>query len=336
MRAVRLSELQELLHGPAFEGWWAELQRATAELAELSARLVDVRSQAELLELRSELAQRAAMDAFSEAGEGEELQARSAAEAQELENRALALVGLYEEQRFRASGLWYRLGAAERALEEAREGLARGAGPEGAEATALALEKQRRTMEEEYEAEDRKRSALWAEVEGSWASSFERSLLSHEHADGSRRVRREAERHIKEAEERRVRARQLRGELELATRERDASAARRARLLDRARQELGCAAGERFLYWRDADDKRAAFAVALVDDPESYNLRVKALAVYSVGPQRGVTVLEPAREGRTGAAGEGDRRFEDLLLGPRRGLRRGGDGTPPGDPSGTA
>jgi hypothetical protein len=52
-----------------------------------------------------------------------------------------------------------------------------------------------------------------------------------------------------------------------------------------------------------------------------------------VGRQRGIAFIEPAREGLGRTAEEGDRRFEDVLLGPRKGLRRDGDG-PTG--SGTA
>lgn len=315
MKAVRLSELREVLQGPAFTAWWAELGRAAAELTQAADRRRDLTSQAELMELRSELVQRTAMDAFSDAGSAEEAQARMGAEAQELENRALALVGLYEEQRLRTSDLWYRLGGLERTLEETKDAAAR-----------RALEKQLPALQQDYAAEDQKRDRLWKEVEETWARSFERSLLSHEHGDRARRIRKEAERLFKEADERRQRARQLEAEAAAAGREEAAAAQRRTQLLERAAREFGCAHGERFLYWRHRDDQRAAFAVPLVSDAEGYNVEVQALAPYAVGPLRGVAFLEPAREGLAPTVEEGDRRFEEYLLGPRRGVRRGGEG----------
>ena len=319
MKAVRLSELQEILQGAPFAAWWAELTRADAELHQASARHQDLLAQAELMELRAELAQRAAMDAFSDAGGAEEAQARTGADAQDLENRALGLVGHHEEQRFKTSDLWYRLGGLQRTLEETKD-----------PAAHKQLSKQLPALEQEYGIEDQRRDRLWAEVEETWARSFERSLLAHEHGDRARRIRKEAERLFKEADERRQRARQLKGEAEASAREEAAAAQRRAQLLERASRELGCVHGERFLYWRHHDDKRAAFAVALVDDPEGYNVEVKALAVFTVGPQRGVGFLAPAREGLAPTVQEGDRRFEEYLLGPRQGVRPGAAGPGPG------
>jgi hypothetical protein len=345
MRAVRLSELRELLQGPAFAAWWADLTKATTELKEAGDRHQEQIAQAQLMELRSELVQRTAMDAFSDGGLAEEAQAHAAVEAQELENRALTLVGQYEEQRFRSSDLWYRRGGAERSLEQAREAV-EAAGRDGspaaksrrtqAEAALRAVEKELGTLSTDYAAEDQKRSRLWAEVEAAWAQSFERSLLAQEHGDRSRRIRREAERLFKEAEERRLRAKQLRSDADLADRERSGAAQRRAQLLERARQEFGCLPGDRFLSWRDRDDKRAAFVVSLVDDAEGYNVEVKALSVFTVGPQRGIAFLEPAREGLAPTAEEGDRRFEEYLLGPRRGVATRDTGPASGEGSGPA
>jgi hypothetical protein len=263
------------------------------------------------MELRAELVQRTAMDAFSDGGVAEEAQARLGADAQELENRALGLVGLHEEQRFRTSDLWYRLGGLERTLEETKD----------VEDRKL-LERQIPALQQEYAAEDQKRDRLWAEVEETWARSFERSLLSHEHGDRAKRIRKEAERLFKEADARRQRSRQLKGEADAAAREEAAAAQRCAQLLERASREFGCVHGDRFLYWRHHDDKRAAFAVPLVTDAEGYNVELKALSIYSAGPLRGVAFLEPAREGLAPTVEEGDRRFEEYLLGPRKGIRR--------------
>jgi hypothetical protein len=334
MKSVRLGDLRELLHGSAFSNWWTEYRRATAALRDASLRHEDLVSQSETMLVRSELAQRAAVDAFSRAGDADDEGTRSGSEAQTLENRALELVGEYEEQRIRTSDLWVRLGGAERALDDRREGASRtGKSRDGTKARAQAhaqaalrvSERQHQELKEQYEAEDRKRSRLWDEVEAAWASSFERSLLVAEHGVTARHIRREAERLFEEAEARRGRAKQLAADAEAAGRERAEAEKRRVALLVEARATFGCAAGDRFLYWRHADDKGAAYAVALADDRDGANVEVKALAIYTVGRQRGVAFLEPAREGLGLTADEGDRRFEEYFLGPRKGARRDGE-----------
>ncbi len=328
MKSVRLGDLRELLHGSAFSAWWAEYKKAVAALREASLRHEDLVSQSETMLTRSELAQRTAVDVFSRAGDADDEATRSASEAQAIENRALELVGEYEEQRFRTSDLWVRLGGAERALEERREAAGRGTAKARAQAqTALrAADRQHQELREQYEAEDAKRARLWDEVEAAWASSFERSLLVAEHGVDGRRIRREAERLFEEAEVRRARAKQLAADAEAAGLERAEAEKRRVALLTEARTRFGCAAGDRFLYWRSADDKRSAFAIALGDDPEGANIEVKALGIYAVGRQRGAAFLEPAREGLAVAAEEGDRRFEEYFLGPRKGTRRDREG----------
>jgi phosphoglycolate phosphatase-like HAD superfamily hydrolase len=339
MRSLRLAELRELVQGAAFSAWWADWSQAVAALAEARARHEDLLAQAEMMSVRSELAQRAAVEAFSRAGEAEDGATRSAAEAQGLENKALGLVGEYEEQRFRTSDLWVRLGGAEKGLEERHEAAGKPAG-KGArarasgEAALQAAARQVEALREAYEAEDRKRTRLWDEVEGAWAGSFERSLLGAELGVASRRVRREAERLFEEAEERRVRAKQLAADAEAAGRARRDAERRRAGLLADARERFGCAPGELFLYWRHADDKRGAFALALADDAESTNVEVKALRVYAVGRARGAAFLEPARDGLAPTAEEGDRRFEEYFLGPRKGARRDDEAEPPPEGAG--
>jgi hypothetical protein len=240
-------------------------------------------------------------------------------------------VGEYEEQRLRTSEVWVRLGGAERARDERREGRGGKARGQGEGALHVA-ERQVEELRRQYETEDRKRARLWDDVEGAWAESFERSLLGAEEGLLARRVRREAERLFEEAEERRVRAKQLAADAEAAGRERREAERRRAALLAQARERFGCAAGEAFLYWRHADDKRSALAVALADQAEGMNVAVKSLRVYTVGRQRGAASLEPAREDLA-AAGERDRRIEELFLGPRDGARDGDEGPPaPQDP----
>ncbi|MFO0582933.1 MAG: hypothetical protein U0229_11715 [Anaeromyxobacter sp.] len=299
MKAVRLSEVKELLSAQAFAAWWAEYGRGVAALKEARLRHEDLVAQAEMMELRSELAQRAAIDAFSRSGEAEDRGRGEQAEAQALENQALEHVAIYEEHRFRTSDLWYRLGGAEKRLEEAKEAAASatGAGKQRADAALAEAEKEHARVRGDYEAFDGRRNKLWEDVEDAWSRSCERALLAAEHSVGARAVRREAERLFKEAEERRTRAKALRAEADAAGRERADAERKRADLLRGAGERFGCLAGDGWLYWRNRDDKRAAFAVALQDLPEGANLEVKALAIYAVGLQRGIGHLDPARDG---------------------------------------
>lgn len=317
MKALRLGELQELLQSQPFLAWWADFQRAVASAREARLHHEDLLAQAQLMELRAELAQRAAVDVFTAAGDSEEASAVVGVEAQALENRALEIVGAYEEQRFRTSDLWYRVGGAERAVEVAREAAEKGRRPE----TAAALDHAERTLRQlrtDYEAEDARRTRLWADVEATWEKAFTQSLLGAEAAVRTRGVRREAERLFKEAEERRSRARQLRTDADAAGRERDAADKRRTALLARAGEAFGCAPGETFLYWRHRDDPRSAFAVSLADEPEAYNLEVKALGVYSVARQRGVSFLEPAQDDLHRLRDDSIRKFEALVQAQRQ------------------
>ncbi len=336
MRAVPLKELRELLQGPPFATWWTAYAAAVeAERAAIAGHQESAGKQRRA-DLEAEAAQRHAIDTFSEAGEAEEVAARVAAEAQAHEVRALEQVGRFEEQRFRTSDLWYRLGGAERTLEVKREALAQatGAGAEAdrqrqqGEAAIRLAERQVRALQDEYAAEDRKRSRLWDEVESAWERSFERSLLAAEHATRSRRIIREAEQLFRDAAEKRGAARQLRDEVEQAARALAEAARRRAGLREEARERFGCVAGESFLYWRHPDDQRAAWAVALREDGAGWNIPVKPLEVYTVNRARGVAFLEPAREGLPLSVDHGDRRFEDYFLGPRRGARRDGEQDP--------
>jgi hypothetical protein len=327
VKALSLSELRDLLHGAEFTAWWTDLSRAADALREARARHEELAAQSELMDFRSELAQRAAIETFSAAGDAEDGAARTSAEALALENRALELVGGYEEQRLRTSDLWVRLGGAERIIEERREAVTASARDPArvrahAETALEAAERQHELLKDEYAAGDVRRSKLWEDVEATWAQSFERALVAAEQSAHGRQVRRDAGRLFEEAEERRARAKQLRSDAEAAGRAvAEAEASRRA-LLARAATELGCVAGDAFLYFGRRGDERTAFAVALADDPDGANLEVKALGIYTAG-RRGVTSLEPAREGPAPSVEEGAPRVGDAILGPRKGAAAG-------------
>jgi hypothetical protein len=339
MRAIRLSALRDLLRDGPFEAWWAEYVAAVSAEREAVARHAACAQALRLAEVTGDAGQREAMDAFSQAGEAEDDAARAAAEAQAHENHALTQVASFEEQRFRTSDLWYRLGAAERAVELRRDELAGASRADGdkaraqrtqAEAALHLAERQVAALRDEYATEDRKRSQLWDDVEAAWGRSFERALVGAEHVDRARAVRREAERRFREAEEQRLGARLQRDEAAAADRGLAEAVRRRGNLRANAAERFGCSAGEAFLYWRHQDDQRAAWAVALQEDATRWNQPVKALEIFTVGRARGVALLEPAREGLPLSLDHGDRRFDDYFLGPRRTAPR--EGAAPAEP----
>ncbi len=344
MKSLRLSELRELVHSAEFANWWDEFIRAGTEVTEKAQRADELQAQATIMDQRAELAQRHAADTLSRAGEFDDEAARLSAEAQEIENRSLELIGQYEEFRFKVSDIWYRLGAAERNLEEMREapavpipeapkspakggpkGSKKGGAKQKAEQREILLKQAERNytiLKQEYERESRRKGELWNEVEQLWERTFAIALLTAERSADAKRVRRDSERLFQEAEERRTRARQLRQESEAGVREDESARLHARQILAGAREKLGCIPGERFLYWRQKENEKGAYALALFDDAETYNIEVKALAIYSVSRQRGVGFLELARAGMAATAEEGDRRFEEYFLGPRKGAVR--------------
>jgi hypothetical protein len=336
MRALGLRELRELLQSAPFTAWWVEYGAAQEAERSAAATHGPASARARVADLEAEAAQRQAIDEFTRAGEADEEGARIAGEAQAHEVRALEQVGRFEEQRFRTSDLWVRMGGAERNVEVRRDELPRSAAAPAeaekvqaqAQAALQLAERQLRALQVEYAEEDRKRARLWDEVEAAWERSFERSLLASEHGNRSRRIIRESEQLFHDAEEKRVRARQLRDEAEQAARALADASRRRASLLEAARERFGCAAGESFLYWRHPEDQHSAWAVALREDVTGSNLPVRPLEVYTVRRARGAAFLEPAREELPISVEQGDRRFEDYFLGPRRGARREGEAGP--------
>jgi len=350
MKVHPLPELREIVQSPEFTGWWTEFVRAGVELGETTRRAEELMGQAAVMDLRAELVQRTAIDTLSRASELENEAARLAVEAQELENRSMELLVNYEEARFKVSDFWYRLGAAERVLEDRREALeAEGERPEEPTRTprtdlradlrarlgfkdSQSKENQLKQAErayislrEDYERESVRKGKVWVEVERIWARTFELTLLMAERRSEGPRLRRESERLFKEAEDRKQRAKQLRQEADAAAAEHQKVVGRRAVLLAQAGQRFDCVAGERFLYWRQNEKDRSAFALALCDDAETYNVEITSLAIYSVSRQRGVGFLELARDGMVATEEEGDRRFEQYFLGPRKGRTRAAD-----------
>ena len=337
VKARRLAEIKELLASPELLAWWESLSQARIALADASAQYDELLTQAMLMDFRAELAQKNAIDTLYRSGEHEDAAASLLAESTELENQSFKSVSDFEELRFRASETWYKLGAAERQLEEGREQLARLATQRetaqgGAKRELEARLSQRehelklgerayRQLHSEYEREAGKKSRVWEEVERIWARSAEMSLTMAEKKMQARKVRREAEQLFALAEERKQRAQKLRLDAEAAAATRDQALARAKAALGAAKEQFGCALGDEFLYFRERDQSQRAFAVALVADSTTFNIELKPLSVYTVDRVRGVSFLEPAVEAPASPE-EGDRRFEAYFLHGRKGERK--------------
>ena len=318
MKQKRLNDVRALISSADFQSWWSQLNAVRDGLRESEERYEELLGQSTLTEFRAELTQKNAIDTLYRAGEHEDVAANMLFEATELENKSFRGVADFEEQRIRASDTWYRLGAAEKHLEEARE-------KKHSPSVVLALEKGVRQVSDDYSREDGRKARLWDEVERLWARSAEVNLLVAEQRALGKKVRRHAEELFGVAEERKQKTKELKAETEAAARAVQTSKARRAELLEEAREKFGCSTGTDFLYFRHRDDQRMAYCIALLEDHDGYNLEVKPLAVYQVDRARGVAFLEPARAASLSQE-EGDLRFEEYFLRGRKGEVRAGGG----------
>jgi len=335
MKARRLSEVRQLLASPEFMGWWEALAKVKQARDDARERHDELLSQAMLMDFRAELAQKNAIDTLYRAGELEDSAAKTLAENQELDNASFKVVADFEEQRIRASEVWYRACAAERHLDAMRDQLevrrqklatvAAPAAKKELEAENARLEGEVRRSERAYvqlsQENDRElavKNRLWEEAEKIWARSMELALLMAERRSQGKKVRAEAERLFKQAEDRKQRANKLRGEADAVAREKETAETRMAEAMKEACDKFGCAQGDEFAYFRQKENPRRAWCVAFTEDSQNYNIEVKALTAYSIDQKRGVEFLEPAVELRT-TDEEGDRRFEEYFLKGRKG-----------------
>lgn len=337
MKAKGLSEIKQQVASPEFKGWWDTLAKIRLQRDDARERHDELLSQAMLMDFRAELAQKNAIDTLYRAGELEDGAAKMAAEAQELDNTSFKVVADYEQQRVQASELWYRACAVEKQNELTRQQIAArrqklaalsGSQKKDLEAEIARLDGELRRVEriqtqlsQENVRELAVKNRLWEEVERIWVRSMELSLLMAERRAQGKKVRSEAERLFKQAEERKQRAHKLRGEADAVAREREAAEARLAEAMKEACERFGCSQGDEFAYYRQRENPKRAWCVALVEDSQNYNIEVKPLSVYSIDQKRGVEFLEPGVEGKDSEA-EGDRRFEEYFLKGRKGRVR--------------
>ncbi len=317
MKPKRLSEVRSLLSHPEFLEWWGELVAARQASAAAQERYDELLAQTSLMEFRAELTQKNAIDTLYRAGEAEDGAASMVFEATELENRSFRVIAEFEEQRFKVSDLWYKLGASDKVLEESREAHVKQP-TKRTETESKTAERAQRAAAADYERETARKNRLWDEVERIWAKSAEVSLLVAEQRGRGKKVRKEAEALFALAEERKQKSKALRADADKAQEAVAAAQAKTKGLLDQAKERFGCAAGADFLYFRQKGNQKLAFCIPLVEDADSYNVEVKPLSIYSVERQRGVSFLEPARD-EAPSSEEGDRRFEEYFLTGRKG-----------------
>jgi hypothetical protein len=140
-------------------------------------------------------------------------------------------------------------------------------------------------------------------------------------------VRKDAERLFALAEERKQAAKAARTTSEALSAAVETARAKIESSRGQAAERFAGMSGADFLYFRHQGDSRHAFAVALAEDKENYNVEVKPLAIYSVEQHRGVGFLEPARASSPSLE-EGDKRFEEYFLKGRKGEIRTSSGPP--------
>jgi hypothetical protein len=311
MQAKRLQEVHELVESQVLRDWWTSLVHARVALLDAEANRDELSAQLNLMEFRAEQHQRQAIDTVYRGGEQGERAAGLAAEAQRLDNQSFPSLAEFEDARFRTSELWYRLGAAEHNLERARE-------QRRPSAELDPLERARQALQSDHQHLEREKQGLWAEVERLWDQSAEVSLQRAEAQVQAVKLRRDAERGFALALDRKRRVASLKAELHRTEGEVAKARTSLAEVVNRAPELFGCAMGTDFLYFRHPSDPRHAYAVAVVQDGEHYNLEVQPLGVYSVDLDRGVQFLEPARD-RVVDTSEADRRFEAFFLTGRQG-----------------
>src|SRR5712692_5600483 len=239
MKPQRLTEIRTLLASPEFQSWWTEIQTARTETLAAQARSDDLLAEATMLEARAEFSQRSAIDTLYQADEWGDSAGKMEARSGELENKAFRAVSDFEEQRYKASELWYRQGVSENTLEEKREALS--AGPNRKlETEVKALEKSHRHLQEEYQRDMQRRDQLWLEVERIWAEVAEARMQVAEQKLLAKRVRKQAEALFATADGRKKQAVRLKSEADQALLAFQLATAKTESILDASKERFGC------------------------------------------------------------------------------------------------
>ena len=302
-----------------------DLAQTREAFKEATHRYEMLLEQATLAALRAELTQKGGIDTLYESGACEDDGARLIAEASAIENRSMEALAAFEEQRFKASDAWFRLGAIDKKVDEIKERIEAVRRRTDGKAEVQRLDgdlqkivREQRSAHELYERESARKTALWNEVESLWAHSMELSLVCAEKQTKAGRVKLDAERLFHQAEVHKGESERLRAEAESLSRERERLEGFLEGLFAHARQKFDCVVGDDFLYWGTLENGKFAWCVALIADERSYNMEVAPLTVYRVSTKEGVRRIEPVPPEGIDLDG-GDRRIESWFLEGRAG-----------------
>ncbi len=305
MKAKQLSEVKDLLNSERFRTWYDGLGKARVRAREAVLRHEELLTQVHLMEFRAELKQKNASDTLYKAGEYEDAASSAEAEATNLENKSLELVGDFERQRGLCSELW----AAMSALEQQADGN-----------KDRGLEARLKRSREEYERETARKNRLWEDVEAMWNASLEKSLAYMEQQVKARRVRKESEALFSDADKSTRSASAIKAESDGTAKDREVAETALKELMGTARSSFDAYVHEEFMYWPQQENNKQVWVVPLFSDHASYNLELKACQVYQASRQRGVQFLEPVVETRQSLE---DTRLADFFTKGRHSQRKG-------------
>lgn len=306
MKAKQLSEVREMVNSERFRSWFDSLGKARVAAREAVLRHEELLTQVHLMEFRAELAQKNATDTLYKAGAYEDTAAAAQAEATDLENKSMELVGEFEDQRKLCSELWAAMTAAETAPSTIKD---------------RAAETRLKKTREEYERETAKKNRMWEDVEAMWSASLEKNLAVVENRVKGKKVRRESEFLFVNAEKSARSAASLKSESDSTARDRENAEEAVKELMGRARSTFDAIVHEDFLYWSVRENNKMVFVTPLFSDSQSYNIELRSCSLYQCSRDRGVEFLEPVVE--TAKVLKADTRLDDFFLMGRRSERRG-------------
>lgn len=310
MKARQLSEVRETVNSERFRSWFDALGKARVAAREASFRHDELLTQVHLMEFRSELAQKNASDTLYRAGGYEDAASGAQAEATDLENKSLELLGEFEDQRKLCTDLWAQMSA----MEQDHEG----------KQPDRQTESRLRKLRDEYERETAKKNRMWEDVEALWGASLEKNLAVVENRVKSQRVKRESEVLFATAEKSAKSASALKTESEETARQQERAEAAVRELMGRARDAFDAIVHEDFLYWPQRENNKMAWLTPLFSDNVNYNIEMKACSIYQCSRERGVAFLEPVMGAPK--SGRVDTRLDDFFLKGRPAARRGAAG----------
>jgi chromosome segregation ATPase len=311
MKAKWLKEVKSLLSSHEFKDWWRDFTRTQMELDRTREHLDELLTQENLMDFRSDLAQKNAIDKLYLSTSHEDQATGLLAEASELENRSYEVVANFERKRIFVSDLWFRKGALEHHIEGLRGQLAENVAKlasikdrnaqlniksdnRAIEADLKRLDKEHRKLSEEYEKESQAKTRLWEEVETVWTRSLEYNLKVAESRIKAKKLKVDSQRFFSDSEDSRKRAAEVKGKVE-ETRNLTVDLKRRLDdLLLAAQKRFDCISEEDFLYWAQKENNKMVYCVPLVTDADNYNIEITALSVYQSDRQNGVAFMEPA------------------------------------------